>query len=129
MIVLVVRRLDGLNHSMMKSGLVQSARQYWNSTEQMTIKLTKENLRALVAKMKDADPDLMAESAIHRGSAIAEFGRVHFGEYFELVEATDSDDDIMEADWNAKVRGYTVNGVYFEEEEVRTIVRLHSPHR
>ena len=95
----------------------------------MMIRLTKENLKTLVSKMKEADPELMEESAKHRTSAIAEFGRVHFGEYFEMIEATDSDDEFMEADWNAKVRGYTVNGVYFEEEEVRTIVRLHSPHR
>ena len=42
----------------------------------MTIKLTKENLKKLAKKMKDADPELMAESATHRSSAIAEFGDV-----------------------------------------------------
>ena len=95
----------------------------------MTIKLTKENLKKLSKKMKDADPELMDESATHRSSAIAEFGRVHFSEYFEFVHAPDADENLMEADCNAKITGYTINGVYFEEEEVRTIVRLHSPHR
>lgn len=95
----------------------------------MTIPLTRKNLRILVDKMKEADPELMADVSAARENAIAEFGRVHFSECFDKHPLEGAEDEMMEATWLADVVGYTVNGVYFEEEEVRTIIRLNSPHR
>ena len=94
----------------------------------MTIKLTKANLKRLVVKMKKADATLVMDSVEQKESAIAEFGRVHFAEFFEETYVEDGD-SIMEANWWPEETAMDVNGVHFEEEEVRTILRLNSPHQ
>ena len=95
----------------------------------MTIPLTRANLRKLVNKMKEADPELMREVSATKENAIAEFGRVHFPECFDKINLDGVDDEIMETTWLADVASYTINGVFFDEKEVRTILRLNSPHR
>jgi hypothetical protein len=94
----------------------------------MTIRLTKANLKKLVGKMKKADATLLIQSAEQKESAMAEFGRVHFAEFFEETHWEDGD-SIVEANWWPEVTAMVVNGVHFEEEEVRTILRLNSPHQ
>jgi hypothetical protein len=93
----------------------------------MTIKLNATNLKNLIEKMRAADENLILEATGHRYSALAEFGRIHFGEFFARIHLED-EEHILEANWTPDVTAKDVNGVHFEKEEVMTILMLNSPH-
>lgn len=92
----------------------------------MTIKLNATNLKNLITKMKAADKSLITESTEQKYSALAEFGRNHFVEFFIEIHLED-DEHILEANWTSDITAKDVNGIHFEKEEVRTILMLNSP--